>query len=41
MKNYRRVVLGNVLVGVKVAFLPEYPLVLFLLKHRGVEAFLN
>ena len=27
--------------GVKVAFLPEYPLVLFLLKYRGVGAFLN
>ena len=33
--------LGNVLVGVRVAFLPEYPLVLFLIKHRGVGAFLN
>ena len=33
--------LGNVLVGVRVAFLPEYPLVLFLLKHRGVGVFLN
>ena len=28
--------LGNVLVGVRVAFLPECPLVLSLLKHRGV-----
>ena len=27
--------------GVKVAFLPNYPLVLSLLKHRGVGAFLN
>ena len=27
--------------GVRVAFLPEYPLVLFLLKHRGVGVFLN
>ena len=33
--------LGNVLEGVGVAFLPENPLVLFLLKHRGVGAFLN
>ena len=33
--------LGNVLVGVRVGFLPEYPLVLFLLKYRGVGAFLN
>ena len=31
----------HVLVGVRVAFLPECPLVLFLLKHRGVWAFLN
>ena len=27
--------------GVRVAFFPEYPLVLFLLKHRGVGVFLN
>ena len=27
--------------GVRVPFLPENPLVLFLLKHRGVGAFLN
>ena len=27
--------------GVRVAFLPEYPLVLFLLKYRGVGAFWN
>ena len=27
--------------GVRVAFLPKYPLVWFLLKHRGVGAFLN
>ena len=33
--------LGNVLVGVRVVFLPDYPLVLSLLKHRGVGAFLN
>ena len=33
--------LGNVFVGVWVAFLPEYFLVLFLLKQRGVGAFLN
>ena len=33
--------LGNVLVGVRVAFLPECPLVLSLLKHKSVGAFLN
>ena len=33
--------LGNVLVGVRIAFLPDYSLVLFLLKHRGVGAFLK
>ena len=33
--------LGNVLVGVRVAFLPECPLILSLLKYRGVGAFLN
>ena len=33
--------LGNVLVGVRVIFLPDCYLVLFLLKHRGIEAFLN
>ena len=33
--------LGNVLVGVRVVFLPDYPLVLFLLKYKGVWAFLN
>ena len=33
--------LGKVLLGVRVAILPEYPLVLSLLKHRGVGAFLN
>ena len=33
--------LGNVLVGVRVVFLPDCPLVLSLLKHRGVGAFLN
>ena len=33
--------LGNVFVGVRIAFLPEYPLVLFLLKHIGVGALLN
>ena len=33
--------LGKDLVGVRVAFLPNYPLVLSLLKHRGVGAFLN
>ena len=27
--------------GVRVAFLPNYPLLLSLLKHKGVGAFLN
>ena len=33
--------LGNVLVGVRVVFLRNCPLVLSLLKHRGVGVFLN
>ena len=33
--------LGNVLVGVKVVFLSDCPLILFLLKHRSVGVFLN
>ena len=33
--------LGNVLVWVKVVFLLNCPLILSLLKHRGVEVFLN
>ena len=33
--------LGNVLVGVKVIFLPNYPLVLSIFKHRDVGAFLS
>ena len=33
--------LGNVLVGVWVAFLPDCSLVLSLFKHRNVGAFLN
>ena len=33
--------LGNVLVGVRVVFLPDCPLILFLLKYKGVSAFLN
>ena len=33
--------LGNVLVGVRVVFLPNCPLVLSLLKYRGVGIFLN
>ena len=43
MKINRRVVffLGKDLVGVRIAFLPNYPLVLSLLKHRGVGTFLN
>ena len=31
----------DVLVGVRVTFLPKCPLVLSLLKHRGVGTFLN
>ena len=33
--------LGNILVRVRVAFLPDYPLVFSQFKHRGVGAFLN
>ena len=33
--------LDNVLVGVRVAFLSDYPLILSLLKHRGVGVFLS
>ena len=33
--------LGNVFVGVRVVFLPNCPLILSLLKHKGVGAFLN
>ena len=33
--------LDNVLVGVRIAFLPDCPLILSLLKHKGVGAFLN
>ena len=33
--------LSNVLVGVKIVFLPDYLLVFSLLRHRGVEIFLN
>ena len=33
--------LGNVLIGVRVVFLPNCPLILFLLKHRTTWAFLN
>ena len=33
--------LGNVLVGVRVVFLLDCLLVLFLLKYKGVGAFLN
>ena len=43
MKINRRVVffLGKDLVGVRIAFLSNYPLVLSLLKHRSVGTFLN
>ena len=33
--------LGYFLEGVRVIFLSDYLLILFLLKHRGVGAFLN
>ena len=33
--------LGNVLVRVKIVFLPNYPLVLSMHKHRGIGIFLN
>ena len=33
--------LGNILVGVRVVFLLDCHLVLSLLKHKGVEPFLN
>ena len=33
--------LGNVLVGVRVAFWLDCPLVLSLFKYRGIRAFLN
>ena len=33
--------LGNVLVGVKVVFLPGCPLLLSLLKHKSVGTFFN
>ena len=26
---------------VRIVFLPDYPLILFLLKHKGVRVFLN
>ena len=32
---------GNVLVQVRLVFLPDYPLVLFLLKPRDVRVFWN
>ena len=33
--------LDNVLVGVRIVFLPNYPLILSPLKHRSVRTFLN
>ena len=33
--------LGNVLVGVRVAFLPDCPLILSIHKYKGVGVFLN
>ena len=33
--------LDNVLMEVRVAFLPDYPLILSLLKYKDVGAFLN
>ena len=43
MKINKRVALflGNILVGVRVIFLPDCVLVLSLFKCRGVEVFLN
>ena len=34
-------VLGKVLVGVRIVFLLDYPLILSQFKHRNVETFLN
>ena len=33
--------LGNILVGVRVVFLSNCPLILSLLKHKGIGVFLN
>ena len=33
--------LGNVLVGIRIVFLPDYSLILSLLKYRGVRVFLK
>ena len=33
--------LGNILVEIRVAFLPYYPLILSLLKHKNVDVFFN
>ena len=33
--------LDNILMGVRVTFLSEWPLVLLLLKHKNIRAFLN
>ena len=33
--------LGNILVGVRVIFLPDCPLILSILKHKGIGTFLN
>ena len=33
--------LGNILVGIKVTFLPDCPLILSLFKHRSIKIFLN
>ena len=41
LTKYLSYFLGNVLVGVRIAFLPDCPLVLSLLKYKGVGAFLN
>ena len=39
--GYDEGILGNVLVRVRVTFLQGCPLILSLLKHKGVGAFLN
>ena len=41
VSEYDEGILGNILVRVRVAFLPDYPLVLSLLKHRSIEVYLN
>ena len=33
--------IDNILVGVRIVFLHDYPLVLSILKHKGVKVFFN